>query len=99
MYFPAYPERIDLPRERPMTSERDVRDKNLSSLFEYYPSLSLTVKRVESKEKDWSVVGFKRKLSEVGRIALNERLSNSDCAWTEFERDQSIKSTHKVKEE
>lgn len=86
-------------RERPMTSERDVRDKNLSSLFEYYPSLSLTVKRVESKEKDWSVVGFKRKLSEVGRIALNERLSNSDCAWTEFERDQSIKSTHKVKEE
>ena len=76
-------------------------DKNLSSLFEYYPSVSLTVKRVESKEKDWSVVGFKRKLSEVGRIALNERLSNSDCAWTEYERGQSIKSksTHKVKEE
>lgn len=81
-----------------MTSERDVRDKNLSSLLSITP-LSLTVKRVESKEKDWSVVGFKKKLSEVGRIALNERLSNSDCAWTEFERYQSIKSTHKVQEE
>lgn len=80
-----------------MTSERDVPDKNLSSLFEYYPPLGLTVKRVESKERDWGVVGFKRKLSKVGRIALNERLSNSDCAWTEFERGQSIKP--KVKEE
>lgn len=39
------------------------------------------------------MVRFKRKLSEVGRIALNERLSNSDCTWTEFERGQSIKST------
>jgi hypothetical protein len=51
------------------------------------------VKRVESKERDWSVVGFKRKLSEVGRIALNERLSNSDCALTEYESNQSIEST------
>lgn len=55
-----------------MTSECDVLDKNLRGLFEYYPSLSLTVKRVESKESDWSVVGFKKETVR-GRSNCAER--------------------------
>lgn len=77
-------------RKRPMTNVMCQTRTSVVS-FEYYPSLSSTVKRVESNERDWTVVGFKRKLSEVGRFALNERLSNSDCAWTEFAR-----SIHKI---